>query len=159
PLVLLADDSPLATKNAEYLQNYYKRALGLDFRIDKQIFKQRLAKAEAGDFDLVIYGWGPDYDDPMTFADLFASWNSNNHGRYANPGTAEQVRIAQDAAAPGTRMAAFAEIQRILIEDAAIVLNYERGVMYVQDPRLKNVMRRPMGGDPNYSYAYLVDTH
>ncbi len=157
PLVLLADDSPLGSKKAEYLQALFRRELGLDVRIDKQIFKQRLAKAENGEFDIVIYGWGPDYDDPMTFADLFASWNTNNHGKFANAELDRHVRIAQESTDQRERMAAFAEVQRILIEEVAIIVNYERGVMYVQDPRLKNVMRRPMGGDPNYSFAYLAD--
>ena len=39
----------------------------------------------AGEFDLVTAGWGPDYDDPLTFADLFTSWNKNNRGLYSNP--------------------------------------------------------------------------
>ena len=81
----------------------------------------------------MIYGWSPDYDDPLTFGDLFASWNLNNHGRYNNPELDAQVRIAQQSLEPSVRIAAFAEIQRILIEDAAIFMTYERGVMYVQD--------------------------
>ena len=58
----------------------FKKHLGLDIKIDKQIFKQRLAKMLSGDFDMVLAGWGPDYDDPLTFGDLFASWNLNNRG-------------------------------------------------------------------------------
>jgi hypothetical protein len=54
-------------------------------------------------------------------------------------------------------MAAFGEIQRILIEDAAIILNYDRGVMYVQDPHLRGVSRRAVGPEPDYTYAYLVE--
>ena len=54
-------------------------------KIDKQIFKQRLAKMTAGEFDMVAAGWGPDYDDPLTFGDLFSSWNKNNRGLYSNP--------------------------------------------------------------------------
>ena len=42
-------------------------------KIDKQIPKQRLAKMTAGDFDMVLAGWGPDYNDPLTFGDLYAS--------------------------------------------------------------------------------------
>jgi oligopeptide transport system substrate-binding protein len=157
PIVLLSDDTPAAITHSEYLQDYLRRHLGLEVRIDRQNFKQRLAKAEAGEFDMVIYGWGPDFDDPLTFGDLFASWNLNNHGAYNNAELDAQVRIAQQSIDPAVRMAAFGEIQRILIEDAAIILNYERGVMYVQDPRLKNVVRRAIGPDTDYTYAYIED--
>jgi oligopeptide transport system substrate-binding protein len=131
--------------------------LGLDVRVDRQIFKQYLEKANDGDFDVLISGWNPDFDDPMTFADLFASWNLNNRGRYYNPKLDENVRVAQESLDPRTRMAAFGEIQRILIEDAAIIVNYDRGVMYVEDPHLKGVVRRAVGPEPDYTYAYLVE--
>jgi oligopeptide transport system substrate-binding protein len=157
PLVLLVDDTPGGGKHAEYLQNLYRRALDLDVRIDKQIFKQRLAKAEAGEFDIVIYGWGPDYDDPLTFGDFFASWNLNNHARYSNPKLDDQVRIAQRSLNQQERMAAFGEIQRILIEDVVIIPNYERGQMFVEDPRLRGVRRRAIGAEPDYTSAYLVE--
>lgn len=157
PLVLLVDDTATAGKEAEYFQNLYMRTLGLRVKIDKQIFKQRLAKSLAGDFDIALVGWGPDYDDPLTFGDLFSSWNSNNYGRYSNPKLDEQVRIAQRSLDPAVRMAAFAEIQRILIEDVAIIVNYERGQMYVQDPRIKGVTHNAIGAERDYTHAYLVE--
>ena len=155
PLVFLCDDTPSSTKQAEYFQTVFREKLGLEIRIDRQIFKQRIAKMQAGDFDLVSAGWGPDYDDPLTFGDLFASWNPNNHGEYNNPEMDRWVRTAQETVDPAARMAAFGEIQRILIEDAAVITTYERGQSYVQDPRLKGVVRRTIGIDPDFSNAYL----
>jgi oligopeptide transport system substrate-binding protein len=155
PLVLLTDDTPVANKQAEYFQNLFLRALGLEIKIDKQIFKQRLAKMTSGDFDMVAAGWGPDFDDPLTFGDLFASWNGNNRGKYNNPELDRQVRIARSSLDQRIRMNAFGEIQKILIQDAVILLNYERGRVYVQDPHLKDVVYRAVGTDPDYSNAYL----
>ena len=63
PIVLLTGDSSLSLLAAEYYQELYKKNLGLDFRIDAQIFKQRLAKMTSGDFDIVMASWGPDYFD------------------------------------------------------------------------------------------------
>lgn len=156
PLVLLVGDSPTASKQAEYLQNLYKKTLGLNIKIDKQIFKQRLAKMSAGDFDMVSAGWGPDFDDPMTFADLFASWNENNNGRYNNPEYDKLVRIAQNSADPKTRMEAFSKIQDIIIDDAAILIQYEGGSVYVQNKKLKGVSRKVIGADPNYTQARVA---
>jgi len=155
PLVFLSDDTPAAVSQSEYVQEYYRRTLGLEIRIDRQNFRQRLAKQEAGDFDITLYGWSADYDDLLSFADLFASWNLNNHGRYKNPELDAQVRTAQQSLDPEVRFAAFAEVQRILIDDAVIVLGYERGVLYVQDRRLKNVVTRGIGPTPDYTFAYI----
>jgi oligopeptide transport system substrate-binding protein len=157
PLVLLTGDAPIANKQAEYFQNLFARTLGIEVRIDKQIFKQRLDKMTSGDFDMVAAGWGPDYADPLTYGDLYASWNGNNRGKYNNPTLDEQVRIAQGSVDPRTRMDAFGEIQRIIIEDAVHLPNYERGLVYVQVPQLKGVVHRAVGTDPDYSQAYLVE--
>ena len=157
PLVMLVDDSAGASKQAEYFHSLFKRTLGLEIRIDKQIFKQRLAKTTSGDFDMVAAGWGPDYADPLTFGDLYASWNGNNRGLYKNPALDAQVRIAQGSLDQRTRMNAFGEIQRIMIEDAVQLLNYERGLVYVQVPQLKGVVHRVVGTEPDFTNAYLVN--
>ena len=154
-LVMLIGDSPTAKKQAEYYQNVYKQKLGIDIRIDAQIFKQRLAKMTAGDFDIVMAGWGPDYDDPMTFADLFASWNENNRGRYSNPELDEAVDVARSSSDTATRMDAMAKVQQILYDDAVIVVNYERGSVYVSHPRLRGIVRRAVGTDPDYTGAWI----
>jgi oligopeptide transport system substrate-binding protein len=67
-----------------------------------------------------------------------------------------QVKVAQDSLDPATRMQAFARIQELLIEDAALIPIYERGTLYVQDPRLQGVVRRVVGADPDFTNAYVV---
>jgi oligopeptide transport system substrate-binding protein len=56
-------------------------------------------------------------------------------------------------------MDAFGQIQKILIEDAVLLPNYERGRVFVMDPRLKGVVNRAVGTDPDYTNAYIDDEH
>ena len=156
PLVMLTGDSPSANKQSEYYQNVFKQKLGIDVKIDRQIFKQRLEKMTAGEFDLVAAGWGPDYDDPMTFADLFASWNENNRGRYSNPALDAQVDIARSSSDAKTRMDAMAQVQQMLYDDAVILVQYESGSVYVAHPRVKGLVRRVVGTDPDYTNAWIA---
>ncbi|MFK7912722.1 MAG: peptide ABC transporter substrate-binding protein [Pseudomonadales bacterium] len=155
PLMLLSGEDPLSSKQAEYYQDLFRRTLGLDVRLDKQIFKQRLAKMTSGEYDMVMAGWGPDFDDPLTFGDLMSSWNLNNRGRYNNPELDRWVRVAQSSLEPKVRMDAFAEIQRILHEDAVVLYQYERGQIYVTHPRLRGMVRRAVGPDPDFTNAYV----
>ena len=155
PLVLLVGDTPTSLKQAEYFQDVLRRQLGLEIRIDAQIFKQRLEKMTLGQFDLVASGWAPDFDDPLTYGDLFSSWNKNNRGLFRSDELDAQVRIAQGSLDTKERMHAFGEIQRILIDEAAIIPNYERGLVYVADPRLHGLIRRTIGPDPDYSRARI----
>ena len=156
PIMLLTGDNPLSNKIAEYYQETLRRVLGLEVRIDNQIFKQRLAKMAAGDFDMVMAGWGPDYSDPLTFGDLFASGNVNNRGLYSNPELDRQVEIARNSTDPRTRMDAFGRIQKILIDQAAILPEYERAVLYVMDPEITGVTRRVTGPDPDLTNVRFV---
>lgn len=156
-MTLLTGDTPTARMQAEYYQEVFKRNLGVDIIIDAQIFRQRLEKMTQGEFDMVMAGWGPDYDDPLTFADLFTSWNLNNRGRYASDAVDAQVRIAQSSLDTAERMRAFGEIQRLLYEDVVIIPNYERGYVYVTDPRLRGMMRRVIGAEIDFTYAWIEE--
>lgn len=156
PLTLLVGDSPTAAKQAEYLQGLFKSRLGLDIRIDTQTFKQRLAKMTAGNYDMAQAGWGPDFNDIMTFGNLFASWNLNNRGRYSNPVYDHWVQVASNTNNEQIRMNAMAHCQQILFDDAVILPEYEQGVIYVVNPHLRGMVRRVVGADPDYTHAYVV---
>ncbi len=156
PLHLLVGDSPRALQEAEYYQYIFQRGLGLELRIDQQIFKQRLEKMRRGDFDIVAAAWGPDYDDIMTFADLFSSWNDNNRGRFSNSRYDELVTIASATGNANIRFAAMAELQELVVEEVPILPTYESASLYVQHPQLRGVRRSIFGGDPNYRDAWIA---
>lgn len=157
PLRLLLSDSPDAIKIGEHLQFVLQYALGLEVYLDKQTFKQRLALSAAGEFDMVLTNWGPDYDDALTYADLFASWNSNNRGRYASAAYDIHVARLQTELEAADRADAMRQLRDILQRDAAIVPLYESGSIYVQHPRLQSVFRSAFGGDPNFRFARIAN--
>ena len=154
-LVLLSGDNPISSVQSEWVQQSLKTTLGIAVKIDKQIFKQRLAKMTAGDFDMVLAGWGPDYNDPLTFGDLYASWNKNNRGEYNSRELDALIETAQNQLEPAVRMRAFGDIQQHLIDNAVLLPMYERGVTYVVDPRIKQLKRRVIGPDPDWSRVYI----
>lgn len=154
-LTLLAGDSPRATQEAEFLQYLLKRALGIELRIDQQSFKQRLEKMRRGDFDIAAAGWGPDYDDALTFADLFASWNANNRGRYSSASYDSLVRRAMVQTDPKQRMRSFHLMQQHIQSEAVILPSYENVSLYLLDPALSGLQRQIFGGDPNLRFVEL----
>lgn len=157
PLSILADDREINIKQAQYFQSLFKRTLGLDIKVDVQTFKQRLDKMLIGNFDLVIAGWGPDYEDPFTFIELFASWNVNNRGRYESAAYDELVRTVQGSSDPKVRMDAMGLAQQMLIDDAVILPTYERVANTVQSPRLQGVQFKQSGASMVLTYARVVE--
>jgi oligopeptide transport system substrate-binding protein len=157
PIMLLTGDSPASIKIAEYYQDTLKRQLGLEVRIDSQIFKQRLAKMLAGDFDIVMSGWGPDYADPLTFGNLFMTGNVNNRGNYSSAAYDRQVQIAQNSTDPVIRAAAFGMLQQIIFDDAVILPTFEPALLYTVDPKFTGVVRRVIGADPDFTYIKFLE--
>jgi oligopeptide transport system substrate-binding protein len=156
-LVLLAGVSPTAHKQAQYFQQLIQAGLGIDVRIDNQVFKQALDKRERGEFDIAMGAWLPDFDDAITFGDLMASWNDNNRGRYASPRYDEWVRVANNSSDQRERMAAFGQMQQLLIDDVPLLPLYESAEMYAIDPALHGVQRALFGGDLDFRYAWLQE--
>ncbi len=154
-LYWLADDTPGSARDAEYFQNLLRTRLGISLRIDKQIFKQRLAKMRAGDFDIVAAGWGPDYADPMTYAELLTSWNENNSGKYQNAEYDALIRQAQATAEPEVRMDAMARAERIALGDVAILPTYERTLVWAHQPRVQGIVRHVVGPDPDFTFVSI----
>lgn len=155
-LVLLSGDSALALRQAEYLQALFRRALGIPVRIDRQIAKQRLARERRGQFDISLANWGPDYDDLMTFADLFYSSNPNNRGRYRNPAYDRRIEQARDLPSGAQRRALFAQMQALVLADLAFLPLYESALVYVQHDALAGLVRSSFGGDPNFRFARIL---
>jgi oligopeptide transport system substrate-binding protein len=155
PLSLLLSDTPGSIKQAEYFQDVMRSKLGLEMRLDRQTFKQRLAKMTSGGFDMVAAGWGPDYNDAMTFADLFTSWNLNNRGRYKDPRYDDLVTRALSTNDRALRNSIFGELQQLIHDEVIILPQYERGYIYVQSNNIEGVRRTRVGGDPNYNYVRI----
>jgi oligopeptide transport system substrate-binding protein len=154
-IVWLTSDTELAGREAEYFQNILKNVLGINLKIDRQIFKERLAKMSSGDFDIVSAGWGPDYADPMTFADLKTSWNENNRGKWSNPDYDELIRKAQATVDPKIRMDAMAAAEKIMIDDVAVLPTFERTQVFLNSDRVTGIERHAIGPDPYFVWATI----
>lgn len=151
----LTGDAPISARESEYFQGILKKHLGINLKIDRQIFKQRLAKMRTRDFDIVSAGWGPDFMDPMTFADLFASWNENNHGRWKNAQYDKYIDVARNTVNQKVRMKAMGDAEKILMSEVGIIPLYERVKMFTINPGLNGFVRRVIGADPDFTRSAL----
>lgn len=56
-------------------------------------FKERLQRNKNGTFGFNFSWMGADYQDPMTFLDLFVTNGGNNHGKYSNSEYDELINL------------------------------------------------------------------
>jgi ABC-type oligopeptide transport system substrate-binding subunit len=92
----------------------------------------------------------------VTYADLLASWNPNNRGSYVNAEYDRWFRVLQGSTDRRERMDAAAELQKIILDDVPLLPTAETGSAYLQHPKLKGVVRRALGQDPDYTHARVI---
>lgn len=154
---LLVTDDPRTLPQGEYLQYILAKNLGLKINLDIQTFKHRLKKQAEGSFDIAMTNWAPDYDDPMTYADLMTTSNENNRGRYRSPEYDKIIADAQNCADPDLRNQLFDQAQKHIRDHAVIVPIFERATVYVVHKQLKGVTRTCLGADPCLIHAWIEE--
>lgn len=148
-------DSETAKTQGEYVQNHLSKVFATKVVLENVPFKTRLQKTRDGDFDVAFSGWSPDYEDPMTFVDLFLSDNENNHGAYSSKRYDELVKKAMVEIDPLKRGQMLADAEKTLVvTDAGIVPIYEQSRAYLSAGGLKNVLRQQLGADPDLRFAH-----
>ena len=141
----------------ENCQDQWQRTLGIKVEIETVTYKAMLADRVAGAFDLVYAGWMPDYNDPYTYLSYFTSTNPQNGGKFSDARYDELVNTANTFADEKTRLAMYAEAERILMEQAGIVPLQVRQVPYGINEKLKGLVRFYLGSDLDFAYAYFVE--
>lgn len=140
-LSFVTGDTPSAKKYAAYFQEQWKTKLGLEVNVEPLPHKARLARMENKDFQIVLGGWGPDYNDPMTFLDMFETGNGNNHSSYSDPeydALLEKVRVETDNK---TRFGYLMDLEKKLMDDMPVGPVYFRAKDYIVSGKLEGVVK------------------
>ena len=141
-LTYVCDDTSNSQTNAAYFQQQWADVLGIEVEISPMAFQARLDAMRNGNFDIVFAGWSPDYNDAMTFLDMFMKDNGNNYGKYDNAEYDElltQAMAEQDAA---KRQEMLQQAETILIQqDYAVYPLYFSVVNYVCSNKISGMTR------------------
>lgn len=139
---LIVDDSAAAQKYATFFQDQIKQGLGITVDIKPMPFKSRLAAMQSGDFDIVYAGWSPDYNDAMTYLDMFTTGNGNNYGKYSSPEYDKLVADATKEVDPQKRQDMLVKAEKLLIEkDAPVYPIYFSKNAYALSDKVEGMVR------------------
>ena len=83
---LLTDDDSVSRDFATLFQSDLEK-MGAKVNVNVQPFSSRLQLETEGKYELTITAWIADYDDPMTFLDLYESSSPYNTQKYKNERT------------------------------------------------------------------------
>lgn len=149
----LTDDSDTARIQAEAIQDMMTKALGIKLDIKQVQFKLRLELMKNSDYDIVAAGWGPDYDDPMTYLDLWITKGGLNGTGWGNSRYDELIKFAKNSNDPKARADAMFEAEKVLLEESPIVPLFFRQTAYAIQPYVKGMIRNFTGADPDFVFV------
>lgn len=112
-------------KVAVAIQQMWKKHLNIDVTILNQEWKVYLNSESNGDYEISRGGWIGDYVDPTNFLDLFLCNGGNNHTGWCNKDFDHLIsNVVPTAKTKTERLAAFAEAEKILLDDMPVIPIY-----------------------------------
>ena len=123
-LTIICDDDDTSQKLLAFVLEQWKTNLGVEVQPQVVPRKSRVLALSTHEFDMIISGWYPDYDDPNTFLDMFVTGSGNNSGLWSNAEYDELIAKAAKEMDHDVRAQYLADAQKILIDDAAVAPMY-----------------------------------
>ncbi|MGE7988803.1 peptide ABC transporter substrate-binding protein [Lysinibacillus fusiformis] len=156
-LEFLTYDRAESKKAAEFIKNQLETNLeGLVLTINMQPNKQKLALEGAVDFDLDYGGWGPDYQDPMTYIELFESTAYYNQSNYKNEKVDAFIKQAKTTSDVTERWELMQQAEKLMMEDVAFAPTFQKGLSRLTKPYVKNLYEHPFSADISYKWVEIV---
>lgn len=94
----------------------------MEVEVEIVTFKERLSRTRSRQFDILLTGWGADYQDPMTFLDLLMSRSGNNSAHYNSSQYDELVTKAMKSNKKDERINYLFEAERLLAKKYLLYL-------------------------------------
>ncbi|MCM3040479.1 peptide ABC transporter substrate-binding protein [Paenibacillus motobuensis] len=144
-------------KIATAAADMWKKNLGVDVKIQNQEWGVFLKNRQNLDYQIARSGWSADFNDPMTFMDLWMTGAGNNDLGYSNPEYDKLLKDARSEADLKKRDENFAKAEEIFIKDdmAYMPIYYYTNVA-LEKKNLKGVVV-DYSGTIDYTRAYLTE--
>lgn len=155
-LELIADEGDSVKNMVSYIQSQFKENIGLDITVTQLTYKARLKKMTDKDFSIIMAGWGPDYNDPMTFMDLWVTNGGNNHTNWSNAEYDALIEKARNEVDAEKRTQYFIDAEKLLMDEMPIGPIYCRIRDYAVSDRLKGSLRTAFQ-DMDLTGAYVEE--
>ncbi|OXM86064.1 peptide ABC transporter substrate-binding protein [Paenibacillus rigui] len=130
---LTSDDTDISKKTIEFIQAQWKQNLGVSVEGEPLPFALRVEKMQKNDFQALIALWGADYNDPMTFLDMWLSDNKSfNYMEYSNKAYDDLVKAADKETDLAKRSKMLVDAEKVLMADTPLSPLYFRTRPYAK---------------------------
>ena len=148
-------DSSTAVAEASFYQEQWRQVLGIKVAVNSMITKQGSQNRKTGNYVMSVTGWGPDYNDPNTFLDIWVTDGGNNQTGFSNERYDELIDLAAKETDLEKRESYFIECEQIIADQLPIGPSYWRAPSYACSDKIKGGMHRSTFQDINAVYVKL----
>lgn len=148
-------DSATSIAEASFYQEQWRQVLGIEVTVNSMITKQGSQNRKTGNYVMSVTGWGPDYNDPNTFLDLWVTDGGNNQTGFSNERYDELIDLASKETDLEKRESYFIECEQIIADQLPIGPAYWRAPSYACSDKIKGGMHRSTFQDINAVYVKL----
>lgn len=156
---LLASSDEPNKPISQYLKSALEKNLdGLTVNLSNIPSKVASSRAQSGDFDLYLSGWGADFNDPISHLQIMTNNSGYNYGKYNSSTYNALVNKAQnqDANDTSARWQDMINAEKTIMKDQGITPLYQTVYSYLQNPKVKGIIHNTAGTQWNYKYAYIA---
>lgn len=155
-LTVKVSDDDTSRDFGTFLQEELSRNLGAEVNITSLPFDALYEQTNNKDFQISAYSWIGDYNDPMTFMDLWLSGSGFNTVSFSDERYDQLINDAKAEADNGRRMELMAEAETILLEENAVIGPISHGASaWLNKPYLENFVVLPYGAAYEYKPVRL----
>ena len=152
--LLIGDDSVMKTV-ATFIQSQLEQNLGLSVKIDTKTMQGRGEQMDANNYQFGFTAWGADYDDAMTYLDLWTN-GTPYRGNYKNDDYNKLIADAKSQTDDKARLQDMLDAEKLLVEtDAVVAPIYHRGHAVLTKSNLKDLVSHPIGVPMEFKYAHF----
>ncbi|MEB4792617.1 peptide ABC transporter substrate-binding protein [Paenibacillus chondroitinus] len=148
-----ADDTETAKKSLEFILAQWKQNLGYEAEANPVPHALRIELSSKHDFDIVLSLWGADYNDPMTFLDMWVTGGEFDEGDYSNPEYDKLVKAAQAEVDPSKRAKNLIDAEKILMDDQGVAPLYFRTRAYLKKTNIDGLILPSFGQEWELKWA------
>lgn len=157
-LNFLSSDGDQYKQWDQYLAGQLEKNLpGVKVTINMQPWANYLKLNQEFKFDLAFSGWFPDYQDPMTYLDMWTSSNPQNTTGWSNKNFDSLIAKAKaETGNPTQRWNDMLSAEKTMMADYPIVPIYQEGLTWAQKPTVKDLSYPSYGPQVDFAQTYIT---
>lgn len=133
----------------------WKVNLGITIKTPNMEWKVLSEMTDKKDYTMARMGWGGDYNDPMTFLDMFMTDNGQNKLNFSNAEFDKLINTAKNTGDQKIRMDAMRKAEAIFMDQSPAIPIYFYVLTALENPKLKGHIVSP-DGFIYFMYAYTT---